>query len=158
MSWGAGVVTWFQGDFMYVNGTSFAAPLIAGFLAEMAEAYPQLTPEEMKSNLLQSSDRYLRPDSLYGYGIPDFSRMYAALGASSEKYADDVIFPNPVQDILRLRASFYPADVQIYDLRGRLLRKERSEGRVFVGDLTPGVYILRMETGNGFKAIKFIKQ
>lgn len=55
------------------NGTSYAAPAIAGLAACLKQAHPNRTNFEIISAIRQSADRYEEPDVKggYGYGIPD---------------------------------------------------------------------------------------
>ena len=57
----------------YGNGTSYAAPAIAGLAACLKQAHPERTNFEIISAIRQSTNRYLNPDieNGYGYGIPD---------------------------------------------------------------------------------------
>ncbi len=62
---------------MYGNGTSFAAPLIAGMAACVWSALPDENAMQIRERILRSSDRYTHPDSnQYGYGIPDAWKAY----------------------------------------------------------------------------------
>jgi len=44
-------------DYKYVDGTSFAAPIVASIVACMLEANPGLTPSQIKGILIESADR-----------------------------------------------------------------------------------------------------
>lgn len=58
------------------NGTSFASPIACGMVACLWQALPGKTAKEIISLVRSSADRYLTPDNIYGYGIPDFWRAY----------------------------------------------------------------------------------
>ncbi len=51
------------------DGTSFAAPLVAGVVALLLEAYPHWTPEKVQSVLRRTAGQAAAPDTLNGYGI-----------------------------------------------------------------------------------------
>jgi subtilisin family serine protease len=53
------------------SGTSFATPLVAGAVALILEAHRDWTPRRVRSALLATADRNLRPDNNYGWGIID---------------------------------------------------------------------------------------
>ncbi|MDR1864496.1 MAG: S8 family serine peptidase [Bacteroidales bacterium] len=57
------------------NGTSYAAPLLAGFMACLWQAFPEKSNMEIIRMAKQSANRHATPDSLYGYGIPDFGKL-----------------------------------------------------------------------------------
>ena len=56
------------GDYWFVSGTSFAAPHVAGGLALVLDAFPNLTPEDALAVLLDSADDYVdtTPDAILG--------------------------------------------------------------------------------------------
>ncbi len=44
-------------DYKYVDGTSFAAPIVSSIIACMLEANPRLTPQEIKRILIETAER-----------------------------------------------------------------------------------------------------
>ncbi len=54
------------------NGTSFAAPQIAGMIACLWEAAPEKTNLEIVQSVRRSGSFYYNPNDSAGYGIPDF--------------------------------------------------------------------------------------
>lgn len=50
------------------SGTSYAAPLVAGIIALLLEAYPDLGPEEMHALITSSGSQAEAPTSDYGWG------------------------------------------------------------------------------------------
>lgn len=56
------------------NGTSLASPFLAGLIASLWSVNPKLHRSELIDIVIRSSDRYANPDSIYGYGIPDFQK------------------------------------------------------------------------------------
>jgi len=59
-----------SGDYMHVDGTSFAAPIVTSVIAQMLEADPGLTPKEIRRILFSTSKRIesISPER-QGYGI-----------------------------------------------------------------------------------------
>ena len=55
------------------SGTSYATPMIAGLCASLWSAVPELTPQQLREAVRQSASHYLSPDSIHGYGLPDFA-------------------------------------------------------------------------------------
>jgi hypothetical protein len=74
------------------------------------------------------------------------------------------IYPNPVQNILRIKPDYFTGvfDVKIYDLKERLtLTKEinTTSNSISVENLEPGVYFILLESNQGkVDSIKFIKK
>lgn len=54
------------------NGTSFASPFICGLMASLWSAAPQSTAKQIVRAVYESAVNYATPDSLLGYGFPDF--------------------------------------------------------------------------------------
>ncbi len=81
------------------DGTSFSCPIISGLAACLWQAVPDKTNMEVLQAIRESSHQYSTPDSLMGYGIPDFAKAYELL---TEKNLFDQaaeirfrLFPNP---------------------------------------------------------------
>ena len=61
------------------NGTSLAAPLVAGLIACLRGAAPEATNQEILDAVRATADQSDRPDSERGYGQPDFAAAYRYL-------------------------------------------------------------------------------
>ncbi|MGQ2974128.1 MAG: S8 family peptidase [Sphingopyxis sp.] len=75
-----------EGNFVFVlNGTSFAAPQIAGAVALIAQAFPNLSSQQIVSLLYQSARDAgaAGDDAVYGQGILDIARAFQPMGATS---------------------------------------------------------------------------
>ena len=57
-------------------GTSFATPIVAGLVACLWQAFPQLTAKQIIEQVRQSGNNADYPDNIFGYGIPDFMKAY----------------------------------------------------------------------------------
>lgn len=65
-----------SGNIRYVNGTSFATPILAGLGVCLWQALPWLDNHEIIELLRESSSQYNRPDAELGYGIPDVYKAF----------------------------------------------------------------------------------
>ncbi len=75
-----------QGNFVFVlNGTSFAAPQVAGAVALIAQAFPNLSSQQIVSLLYQSARDAgaAGDDAVYGQGILDIARAFQPMGVTS---------------------------------------------------------------------------
>ncbi len=67
---------WDDETYSTADGTSFAAPLLAGVATLMLERVPSLTPMQIREALRATADRAANPDNDYGWGVID---AYAAV-------------------------------------------------------------------------------
>ncbi len=153
------------------NGTSFAAPLVAGLSACLWQKYPDKTNQEVIDHIVQSASQFENPDSLKGYGVPDFEKAYA-LSTDKVKSNQLKVYPNPFRDHFYLTLPEVPVDeeniiISMYDVTGRkVLTKNYSKD---VGDspikikppksVAKGVYFLNVDYRNEYQLkIKIVKQ
>jgi len=157
-----------QGLWYAGSGTSFSCPVISGLSASLMQAVPEATPAEIITALHESSDRFNNPDTLYGYGLPDFLKV---LGLLEEKhtYMPEVIMtagPNPFFDEINLwfREPAGSLTVTFTGSSGNLIRKWSYP--VFAGrslrldgldNIGQGVYLLRIVTDQGERVFKMIR-
>jgi len=80
--------------YQHVDGTSFAAPIVASIVAQMIEANPQLTPGAVKSILISTADRIaMAPALRQGYGVVNARRALEL--AKTEQHALKTVGCNP---------------------------------------------------------------
>jgi len=63
----------------HASGTSFAAPQIAAALTCMMQAYPDISPTQWIALVEHCSNLSEFPNNIYGYGIPNFKKLYILL-------------------------------------------------------------------------------
>ncbi len=61
------------------SGTSYASPILAAGLTALWSAFPEKSAEEILAAVFQSATQAERPDTLLGYGLPNFFKSYCAL-------------------------------------------------------------------------------
>ncbi len=162
------------GIFVTGNGTSFASPLIAGMCASFWEAVPNLTAMQVIQKVKESCDQYNTPDSLKGYGIPNFAEAYYTLTGKKIEYPPmsiiDFIAPNPFNDFINVR--FYAADtqsidIQIFDIMGKEIayKKQWCDSRSYnvvnfqmPQGLSQGMYFMQLKTKQENLILKLIKE
>jgi serine protease AprX len=70
--------------YKYVDGTSFSAPIVSSVVAQMLEANPALTPQEIKRILISTAERLPRYEvDRQGWGVIDPRRAVELALASS---------------------------------------------------------------------------
>ncbi len=108
------------------NGTSFAAPLLAGLCAQILEIHPDWSPVTLRDSLISSASRFGDPDNEYGYGVP---RGWIAAGLPADSISRQAKFaagyPNPFSESISFELylpQWEMVDIRIYDCRGALVR------------------------------------
>jgi serine protease AprX len=80
--------------YQHVDGTSFAAPIVASIVAQMIQANPTLTPGAIKNILISTADRIVtEPVIRQGYGVVNAKR--AVEFAKTEHHALNLVGCKP---------------------------------------------------------------
>ncbi len=158
------------GGLSYGNGTSFSSPIAAGSMACLWQAHPDLNNMQLRNVVMQTASLASNPDSLMGYGIPDFSAAHASLSAGryDENVQDDfLVAPNPFQNELFIRsrwATNKPIYVRLLNLKGIEMASAvwqpgltllKLQGLQF---LSKGFYILSLQSEKGHLGLRLIKK
>lgn len=163
---GAAIVD-YRGQIGYSNGTSFSAPIIAGSVASLWEAAPQLSNDQIMQIIRESAHLYNYPTDLMGYGIPDFSQALEAvklLGVEDQILDSHfALYPNPVKTEINIS---FPknsdmAEFKLYDVLGKeVLTKNLTplQNQVQVSHLKSGLYIASIKSNNKTTSFKIIKE
>ncbi len=147
------------------NGTSFASPIIAGMVACLRQANPTKTYLELIDGIQQSASQFNNPDSLKGYGIPNFNLANLLISGiqlyDRTQFGLQNVFPNPFNE--KLEMLFLPAEneelkIQLLDISGRIVLE--SQQKVFRNNISllqiptdekipAGFYMLRVNSNLG---------
>lgn len=152
------------------SGTSYSSPVIAGMAACLWQANPEASVPRLKEAIEKSSHLYQTPDSLLGYGIPDFKIADQILKLSrvgkNNLQPEWSIFPNPFSEYLLL---FGPADksnanflFEFYNADGRILKSlsVKPQPVISVTDLNGlpnGIIFLKVNSGDLVSSFKLLK-
>ncbi|MDR2083924.1 MAG: S8 family peptidase [Bacteroidales bacterium] len=110
-----------------MSGTSFAAPVIAGFTACVMEANPNISSTKIKSSLYSSCHQKDSPNNQTGRGIPDFQKTLRYAGVEIYKKPDVNIYPNPCSDYIIISSIDEIKRIEILSINGsQLLSLENS--------------------------------
>lgn len=159
-----------SGGLSNANGTSFSAPLIAGLAACLWEMAPEATNNQIKRAIIRSSNQYMNPDTLYGFGIPDFEYAASLLKKDIEDVRFLKLLNNPL--IPQSSISFYAYKeeviaIRVFNSSGHLVW-ERNNISVIPGfnKITPftdidrlnsGIYFIRVNFKNRTEVLKAVK-
>lgn len=158
------------GNYQFNNGTSFAAPQIAGLAAGVWQAFPELSNLALRTLMLQSASQFSAPGNDFGYGIPSFQLMYAPNSlANTKAVAEAVLYPNPLQpfsDLLQIKFPGFPGKtiaLSIINLSGQLITKKvvnvgpSNIASLDVRHLPAGVYIMHINHDKGSSKLKLLR-
>ncbi|WP_431137253.1 T9SS type A sorting domain-containing protein [Psychroserpens mesophilus] len=103
----------------------------------------------------------------FGTVINETIRLYEALDRSTLSLNENIIasnsiklFPNPTSNILNIKSSNFSniKSIQIIDLNGRtVLRVDEDFNTIDASSLQSGLYLLNVETSEGYITKRFIK-
>ena len=69
------------------------------------------------------------------------------------------MYPNPVQNVLNIQSQLPITGVEVYSLLGELvLQRPASYSRIYVGDLNPGIYMVKIRSNQYSVTKKLIKK
>jgi hypothetical protein len=144
------------------NGTSFAAPQIAGFAALVWQRYPQLTAQQVADTLKRAGHQANTPDNFLGFGVPTIVLPAVVvpepdpiLSISEPQPERLLLFPNPARDYLTVRfpAGRQPIALALIATNGQLVQHIRptdtTEFTLALPSIAPGLYWIRSLYADG---------
>lgn len=155
------------------NGTSFAAPQIAGLAAILWQAYPQLTTQQLIEVIKKSGHLAASPTNLLGFGVPTIQvaedivlKNYPPLGVEPTTADRIILYPNPTEAFVSLRFATnlegQSADIQLLNASGGILHQEYKTiapvVTIPIHTLQGGMYFVRVSTSQEVKVLKFFKK
>ncbi len=82
---------------------------------------------------------------------------------NEEKLKNVIIYPNPTNDMLSIKAKAFIDNISLYDINGRLLKTKKLNDvnkldyELNVKDLSNGIYLLKVQSDKIKQILKFIK-
>jgi serine protease AprX len=153
------------------SGTSFSSPITAGAVACLWQAHPLLTNIEIMNAIIQSASQYSTPDTIKGFGIPDFCLAHSILTTIEEQKTSNqhlIVYPNPFHNYFQV--NFYSSKKEIielilYDVFGRQVfsRNQSTEPNQSNSfsidgiDVSNGIYFLQVKNSSNTKTLKLVK-
>lgn len=165
------VIASLDDSIVFGSGTSFSSPVIAGAAACLWQSSPESANMEVFHAIRRSASQYQKPDTLLGYGIPNFITAYQLLkGKKILDFINDTVFPAPNPFSERLVINFYSkinqsVILEIFDSSGKIFfysEKKAAEGlneySFYPGEIiSKGLYLLRITTQKDVFLEKIIK-
>jgi subtilisin family serine protease len=145
------------------NGTSFSAPLMAGFAAGMVQANQRNTSWQIMDAIRKSGHQSAKPDQLLGYGIPNFLKattfLNPILGIEPPKSVAIQLYPNPVKIGEKINIKLPEAmemKLEIFNSQGiilSILNLKQIHQEIFLPPLSSGKYYFRFTGANSSQII-----
>lgn len=160
----------------FANGTSFSSPIMCGMVACLWQANRNKNNMQIIEALRRAGNNANQPDSLYGYGVPDFRRADLIL-KEKNKTNETIdgqgsifeIFPNPNTDQLEIKPSdkyLWQNDwfiIDLFDIGGNIVFSkqvslELAHKYAFqLQGLQDGVYFVRVGNSQISETKRFLK-
>ena len=135
-----------RGVIGYTNGTSFSSPFLTGLIGSLWSVNPKLNRNELIEIVRSSSHQFHAPDSIFGYGIPDFKIAYDRVlktlkqerGKASAELMNVSISDKGVLMVELNEPNYLPSSymVRILDENGELLITKSFESSDFTYNLS----------------------
>ena len=148
-------------EFVQGNGTSFSAPVIAGLTACLWQSCPNKTNMDIIGTIKQYASQYYNPDTIKGFGSPDFRQSFYALNPDLFEYKDKLICsPNPFSTTIELQFEMIPegkVQLSVFDIYGwKVIDKQiyvNSEIPNIIStndliSLAKGFYVIQLHSGS----------
>jgi len=168
--WGTTVSDGYDG-ITYGNGTSFSSPIIAGMTACLWQAMPEMTNMQIQQAIMQSASQYTNPDSLLGYGIPNYQSAWWILTSIDSNADGDAslasVYPNPFTSYINIRllGDTREASVKVFNMMGVIVLEQSISSPLYRIDLNAyqdkmpkGFYFVEVANGQQVQTIKLVKQ
>lgn len=150
------------------NGTSFSCPVLSGISACVMQAVSEADYRLIITAMHLSGHMANSPDSLYGYGIPNMSKVIALLQDQLVSKPENlsVIGPNPFINNLNITFRETPGSlkIQVFNTTGKMIFSKIYDEYVSrlltitdLANLEQGMYFVRLITGYGTFTHKVIK-
>ena len=147
-----------------VLGTSFSSPIVCGLVACLIQAYPQIPPVELKDMIIKTGNRYRAHSNEYGYGIPDFDKVYTGYTGIPQikQLSDTRVYPNPVMNNLHIETKETMLKIIVYDISGRVYEQINCNSNstiINMNSYNKGIWFLNIELSSGAKEmVKVVKR
>ncbi len=154
------------------NGTSFSSPIMAGMVACLWQAHPEMSLMQVQEAIKESGSYANDPNDYMGWGIPNFFGADSILTSiDSPIYVDNLIaaYPNPFLDKINVKLNIDSSEVvtlELLNIAGLTIFSKvyaiANQDNIIrltseIISLQKGIYFLRVITKNKVAVIKLVK-
>lgn len=149
------------------NGTSFATPLMSGMVACIKQAHPLRSNYEIMDAVRKSGHKYLNPDNIFGYGIPNSCKTDSILTVLDStlsnieelKPIEASFYPNPTTHSLNIKTIYLLKNIRVINSLGQTIINKQIQSHklhynVDLHKLKKGNYFIEINTIDGYKLTK----
>jgi len=134
-------------NIQYGSGTSFATPIVAGTIASLMSAFPEVNPAVIRSAVTETASQANNPDNTLGYGILNGWQAYKLLmgmplGDNSSRSTMSEANPIFVNNGI-LYIEGYEGEYLLYSPSGCLVGSGNFNGSLDISPYPPGIYLLK---------------
>lgn len=161
-----------NGELDEAYGTSMSSPLIAGMAACLWQKFPAKNNIQIIDLIKESSSQYNQPDTLLGYGIPNFCSAQLNDELLNQSSSVAWVYPNPFSSNLFITvfnngvSEVGEHRIALYNLKGQFIKKDRqpiynAKTQTFtlneLEHLASGIYYLHYSSDTDIHHIKLLK-
>ncbi|MBN2805882.1 MAG: S8 family serine peptidase [Prolixibacteraceae bacterium] len=152
------------------NGTSFSSPIVAGLAACLRTQYPEKKAGELIEMIRNAGDRFPAFDTVYGYGIPDFSKLLKTetvdttqVSVNKPTITNIHLYPNPFDNYIFIDGAQDFHRFELQTMAGTtvfsvVLHENQTEIlSPLLSTLTKGVYFAVLKGEQMVQTFKLIK-
>jgi serine protease AprX len=156
-----------NGNVTTSSGTSFSSPIIAGAVASLWQARPEVPNGLIMQVIRESAHLFNNPTDQMGYGIPNFEDALndlLILGIEDQLLAEQfALYPNPVKTNINISfpEGVEQADFIIYNIIGeQILNSKISKVNNWLdlSELVSGMYFATIKSDSRTNSFKLIKE
>ena len=153
----------------YGSGTSFASPINSGMMACLWQAKSDINQAQLRLAIEKSASQYTHPDSLLGYGIPDYNKALELAQVGIINRTNFQAYPDPFSSSFTISFNSGMSgnfEIELISITGEIII--RKCGQVITGEgnsiktsnlnaLAPGMYILKISSGATTEYLRMVK-
>ncbi|OUS19002.1 serine protease [Nonlabens dokdonensis] len=134
------------GNLVTSNGTSFSAPIISGAATCLMQAFPNASPNEIRSAIRASAHQSNTPDNLLGYGIPDFGMARRILSTNDLTTSDLNYYVANKILYLETAQGENLTSFQLFNLKGQSIFNMATipNEEIDLNNISDGIYFFRV--------------
>ena len=131
------------------SGTSFSGPIMAGFVACLKQAFPNVSNSILLDAIRKSGHLYKTPNDSMGFGIPNINRadslVRVKLSTTSISKQKFKAFPNPCHSVLYFEKTISLNNIEMTDILGKTYFPVLNNNSIDMTGFKPGIYFLKLE-------------